>query len=252
MNADRELHREFEIKPDVESGIESAEESGREPAGEFEVKPDKRTREILRYLGDQKGREQEDKAVLELISSCVAELEAGISPKHIYREFPLQVSGETIDGGCFQTKSKALGKNLKDCESIILFAATLGTGADYLLGRYSRIKMSRAVVMQAAATALLEEYCDQICRQLSEEYEKQERFLRPRFSPGYGDFSLEVQPKLLDALEAGKRLGIKLTDSLLMLPSKSVTAVIGVSKIPGKCRVQGCEACLKEDCLYRR
>ncbi len=190
--------------------------------------------------------------MLELISSCVAELEAGISPKHIYREFPLQVSGETIDGGCFQTKSKALGKNLKDCESIILFAATLGTGADYLLGRYSRIKMSRAVVMQAAATALLEEYCDRICRQLSKEYEKQERFLRPRFSPGYGDFSLEVQPKLLDALEAGKRLGIKLTDSLLMLPSKSVTAVLGVSKIPGKCRVQGCEICLKEDCLYRR
>ena len=244
MNEETELNRESRIKSGVEYDRESAEES----VG----KHDKRIREILRYLGDQKGKEQEDKAVLELISSCVAELEAGISPKHIYREFPLQVSGETIDGGCFQTKSKALGKNLKDCESIILFAATLGTGADYLLGRYSRIKMSRAVVMQAAATALLEEYCDRICRQLSKEYEKQERFLRPRFSPGYGDFSLEVQPKLLDALEAGKRLGIKLTDSLLMLPSKSVTAVLGVSKIPGKCRVQGCEVCLKEDCLYRR
>ena len=252
MNTERELNLQFEIKPGAESDRESAEESGIESAGESEVKPDKRTREILRYLGDQKGKEQEDKAVLELISSCVAELEAGISPKHIYREFPLQVSGETIDGGCFQTKSKALGKNLKDCESIILFAATLGTGTDYLLGRYSRIKMSRAVVMQAAATALLEEYCDRICRQLSKEYEKQERFLRPRFSPGYGDFSLEIQPKLLDALEAGKRLGIKLTDSLLMLPSKSVTAVLGVSKIPGICRVQGCEVCLKEDCLYRR
>lgn len=232
----------------VKSGMESGIKSGIKSGAAF----DRRIREILRYLGDPKGKETTDAEVLDLIASCVAELEEAVHPKHLFREFPLKLEKEWIDGGCFQTKSRALGKNLKDCESIIVFAATLGTGADYLLGRYTRVKMSRAVVMQAASAALLEEYCDQICRQLSEDYEKKERFLRPRFSPGYGDFSLEVQPRLLDALEAGKRLGIKLTDSLLMLPSKSVTAVIGVSKIPGKCRIKGCEECLKTDCLYRR
>ncbi|MFQ7033155.1 MAG: vitamin B12 dependent-methionine synthase activation domain-containing protein [Clostridium sp.] len=55
-----------------------------------------------------------------------------------------------------------------------------------------------------------------------------------------------------DALDAGKHLGIKLTDSFLMMPSKSVTAVIGVSQKPHRCDVKGCEACGKTDCLYRR
>ena len=86
MNEETELNRESRIKSGVEYDRESAEES----VG----KHDKRIREILRYLGDQKGKEQEDKAVLELISSCVAELEEGVSPKHLYREFPLKLSGE--------------------------------------------------------------------------------------------------------------------------------------------------------------
>ena len=112
--------------------------------------------------------------------------------------------------------------------------------------------MSRAVVMQAAAAAMIEEYCDQVCSALKEEYEARGEYLRPRFSPGYGDFPLECQPALLGALEAGKRIGIKLTDSLLMMPSKSVTAVMGISKKPHRCDVRGCEACGKTDCAYRR
>lgn len=62
----------------------------------------------------------------------------------------------------------------------------------------------------------------------------------------------ECQPALLGTLEAGKRIGIKLTDSLLMMPSKSVTAVMGISKKPHRCDVRGCEACGKTDCAYRR
>ena len=99
---------------------------------------------------------------------------------------------------------------------------------------------------------MIEEYCDQICTALKAEYEAKGRYLRPRFSPGYGDFPLECQGMLLDALEAGKRIGIKLTDSLLMMPSKSVSAVMGASRKPYRCDVKGCEACAKTDCPYRR
>ena len=145
-----------------------------------------------------------------------------------------------------------MSRNLADCHKIIVFAATLGTGADHLIHKYSRLEMSRAVVMQAAAAAMIEEYCDQVCSGLKAEYEARGEYLRPRFSPGYGDFPLECQPALLGALEAGKRIGIKLTDSLLMMPSKSVTAVMGISKKPHRCDVRGCEACGKTDCAYRR
>ena len=133
-----------------------------------------------------------------------------------------------------------------------MLAATLGTEIDYLLYRYGRFEMSRAVVLQAASAAMIETYCDMVCEELAERYEAKGLYLRPRFSPGYGDLSLSCQPDLLQELEAGKRIGIKLTESLLMTPSKSVSAVVGVSKKPHRCEVKGCEACGKTDCLYRR
>ena len=174
-------------------------------------------------------------------------------PKSIYKEYPLSFYGEEgIDCCAFQTCSKALKKNLKDCQSVLLFGATLGTGVDLLLHRYNRLQMSKAVVLQAAAAAMLEDYCDQMNEELEKKYEEKGLYLRPRFSPGYGDFSLECQPALLGCLEAGKRIGITLTDSLLMAPSKSVTAVIGISRIPGTCGMRSCQDCEKRDCAYRR
>lgn len=69
-------------------------------------------------------------------------------------------------GGCesFHHKKQGnLARNLADCGRILVFAATLGTGADYLIGKYNRLQMSKAVVMQAAAAAMIEEYCDRVC-----------------------------------------------------------------------------------------
>ncbi len=110
---------------------------------------------------------------------------------------------EGIDGLCFQTRSKNLARNLRDCQSILVFAATLGTGADHLIQKYNRLQMSKAVVMQAAATAIIEEYCDEVCRELRQKFEGEGRYLRPRFSPGYGDFPLSCQPALLGAWRRG-------------------------------------------------
>lgn len=188
-----------------------------------------------------------------MVSSCLLELESVIAPMQISREYPLNLlPGDKIDGSVFCTKSRNLSRNLQNCNSILLFAATLGVGADYLIQKYSRIQMSRAVVLQAAGAALIEEYCNTSCKKIAEDYESRGLYLRPRFSPGYGDFSLNCQPEILNALEAGKRIGIKLTDSFLMMPSKSVSAVIGISSIPHHCTVKGCEVCEKTDCPYRR
>ena len=182
-------------------------------------------KEILRYLG-YRGQEA-DEQVKALIESCVDQLSAAADPRSAYREFPLKLLPDhMIDGGCFQAKSRNLAKNLKDCTSV--------------------------VVMQAGAAAMIEDYCNQICTGLRKEYEERGLYLRPRFSPGYGDFPLDCQPALLEGIQAGKRLGIRLTDSFLMMPSKSVTAVMGVGKTPYRCVVEGCEACGKKDCPYRR
>lgn len=207
--------------------------------------------ETIRYLGY--GRHQADEQTLELVRSCWEELEGAAVKRSCFREYPLRcLDGGKLDLGCFRASSRDLSKNLRDCQAVILFAATLGVQADSLIRKYTRLQMSRAVVLQAAAAAMLEDYCDQVNGEIRQEYGKKGLYLRPRFSPGYGDFSLECQPALLGALEAAKRIGITLTDAFLMAPSKSVTAVIGVSHVERACTIKGCEACPKRDCVYRR
>ena len=211
-------------------------------------------KEILRYLGY--GKSEADERIKGLIEECILEVERNASPKCVTKVVPVglvsQEDKEWIDFGWFHTQSRNLTTNLKDCEQVIFFAATLGVGIDQLIKKYSKFEMSRVVVIQAVATALLEEYCDEQCRKLSKEWEEKGFYIRPRFSPGYGDFSLECQKPLLSALEADKRIGVYLTDSLLMTPSKSVSAVIGLSRKPHRCEIKGCEACGKADCVYRR
>lgn len=207
-------------------------------------------REILRYLG-HRGQEIPEN-VEELIKECERELEQMASPRAMWKEYPLSIHDHVLDMGFLQTKSKSLERNLRDCERVILFAATLGSKVDVLLHRYNMIQMSKAVVMQAASVAMLETFCDEKNQELKSSYEAKGWYLRPRFSPGYGDFPLECQREIAPALEMGKRIGVNLTDTLLMMPSKSVTAVIGASRLPRNCTVQGCEVCAKRDCAYRR
>lgn len=207
-------------------------------------------REILRYLG-HRGQEIPEN-VEELIKECERELEQMAFPRAMWKEYPLSIHDHVLDMGFLQTKSKSLERNLRDCERVILFAATLGSRVDVLLHRYNMIQMSKAVVMQAASVAMLETFCDEKNQELKSSYEAKGWYLRPRFSPGYGDFPLECQREIAPALEMGKRIGINLTDTLLMMPSKSVTAVIGASRLPRNCTVQGCEVCAKRDCAYRR
>ena len=208
-------------------------------------------KEIFRYLGY--GKHEVDEATKQLTETCVAELAACAEPKMVMQEnmLTLGTDGE-IDCGCFSTKSKNLSKNLGGCERVLLMAATLGVGVDRLLLRYGKLHITNAVVIQAAAAAMIEAYCNSLCAQWKNEYEEKGLYLRPRFSPGYGDFSLECQEKILNGLDAGKRIGITLTDGGLMMPSKSVTAVIGISRTKDMCPVYGCEACENKMCRYRR
>lgn len=207
--------------------------------------------EILRYLGY--GRNDADEAVNAVIDECIEELLKTVSPKSITRSYDLKLGqDDLIDCTCFRVKSRNLSKNLQDCSGVILFAATLGAEADMLIRRYNKLLMSKAVVMQAAAAAMIEEYCNTVNEKLREEYYKRQLYLRPRFSPGYGDFPLACQMDICSALELNKRIGITLTDSCIMMPSKSVTAVIGISQKPYLCNINGCEVCEKLDCMYRR
>lgn len=212
---------------------------------------DKRTKEAVRYLGY--GKNAADEKTLALIAGAFAELEHTVSPKSVWRIFDLE---QTEDGrniiGNMEIKSTSLTRNLKNCAKAVLFGATLGTAIDRLIARVSLADMAKAVVFQSCAAVLLEEYCDQKQIAIGQELEKEGLYLRPRFSPGYGDFDISYQRPLMRMLDCAKTIGLTMTESFMMTPMKSVTALIGASPVKERCPVAGCEACGKKDCEYRR
>ena len=212
---------------------------------------DIRTKEAVRYLGY--GKNAVDDKTLQEIQDSFRELERLADKKSIYRIFELSLKDENeLKIGNVEIYSRNLRTNLKDCKQVVLFAATLGAEVDRLIRKMQVVDMAKAVVMQACAATLLEEYSDELQQKIAERMQEQGKYIRPRFSPGYGDFSIQHQKDVLAMLEASKRIGVTMTDSYMLTPTKSVTAVIGIGDAEMNCNLNSCEECDKTDCTYRR
>lgn len=187
---------------------------------------DRRTKEAIRYLGY--GKHVIDEPTLELIDESFLELERLAEAKYVSAMFALVTKEDgSLDIGMLNVKSHSLEQNLIQCEKAILFGATLGIEVDRQLRKYEVTHIAKAVVLQACAAAYLEEYCDKIQEQLLKQLGDSWRF-KPRFSPGYGDFSIQYQDEILRMIDAQKTIGLSLTEGKMLTPSKSITAVIGM------------------------
>ena len=112
--------------------------------------------------------------------------------------------------------------------------------------------MKDAALLQAASAAMVEKYTDIINEEIICEGKNMGLYPRPRYSPGYGDLSLETQKIVFTLLNPEKHAGITLTDSLLMVPSKSITAVIGLAETESSCIRYDCEECtMRDTCAFR-
>ena len=213
-------------------------------------------REALRYAGMGRVPESEvDPRILEFVDRALGELNRVCRPRFTSKIFALQPTDGSLNfGGVLDVTSRALTVNLKDCEEVVLFAATLGAEADRLISQYSRRDISQGALMEAAATALIEEYCDRCQQELEAQLNQEKKTLRPRFSPGYGDFHIKHQKDMVSLVDLPRQIGVTLTDGGMLAPSKSVTAVMGIAHLAQKhrCHVHGCESCTKTDCIYRR
>ncbi|MBR6472018.1 MAG: hypothetical protein IKS83_09495 [Victivallales bacterium] len=216
-------------------------------------------KEIYRYLGYHGVAPSTE--VEALVGRCVAHLQEVIEPRAIHAVFPLEISPDgMLSFGGMRVSSQSLLKNLDGCVEVCMMAATIGVGVDRLIRQAEVRQMSQAVIYQAAGAAAVEELCDQHNAEIAAEAQTRGLACRPRFSPGYGDFALEHQRQFLQILNASKRIGVCLSDSLLMTPSKSVTAVIGLCKEnststidPGLEAEPGhaCQHCGCPDCQFR-
>lgn len=181
--------------------------------------------EVLRYA-----RSGTDKESLALLDSCISEAQDLFSYNLCYGRFGIKVSEDEIDLGFTKVRSHSLATCLMGCHEIILFGATVGFGIDRLIHKYSITSPSRAIMLQALGSERVEALCDAFCRDVSLSEGELGNVIRPRFSPGYGDLSIELQREIFIALDLTKNLGINLGDNLFMTPTKSVTAIVGIKK----------------------
>lgn len=206
-------------------------------------------KEVLRYSGIRGECSQNIKNDILL---CLKESKSFLSPKACFLRTELKTYGDISDFGIFKVKSEKLSKNLKRCNEALLFTATVGAGIDMLINRYSSIRPVKALYFQAIGAAAVESVCDTLTKEVFLKELKNGEFLRPRFSPGYGDFSVSYQKELFAVLDCQRKIGVSLTDGGLMAPSKSVTAIVGIGPKREDCK-NGCEACENaSECPYAK
>ncbi len=199
---------------------------------------------------------ESDSLAFSQILNGINAIQNTVEAKYLYRVFDLIKNEEgffSLKGTSLIFKGKDAEKLFETCNSCILLAVTLGQKADMLIKKSQIRNMAEAVVLDSCASCGVENICQQINDELEEEYLNKGLYLTDRFSPGYGDMPLSLQNDICQLLETHKRIGLTTMPSLLLTPTKSITAVIGISNIPQPKRITGCLNCrLKKSCAYRK
>lgn len=206
--------------------------------------------EILRYMGCNAAKCGEE--VFSLANKAKKELSEKIRPKAVWRYAQIKsVDCDTVDFGFLKLKSESLLKNLNGCRYAAFMVATLGSETDIIIKKYSVSSMTDAVAINAAGSAFIESYCDYINSIIADEAKNEGYGVSSRFSPGYGELDVECQKEIFSYLDAQKHTGVYLTESFMMIPSKSVCAIVGIGNTNKMC-MNKCSLCDKSECEFRK
>ena len=200
-------------------------------------------REALRYLRAR----PDDKEAQLLVDTVYLRLRNEVQARHVLQKHRVAVdaTGVTLESGT-RFNSRDLAAHLKGCEEALLLGATLGSRVDAAIRRLALGSVAEGAAAQAVAAALIESYCDEV----QAKFDTGGLAQRPRFSPGYGDWDLAEQRLLFPVLNCAKLIGLTLTEGCMMAPSKSVTALIGLSE-DVQCVWNKCMTCGNINCPYR-
>ena len=209
--------------------------------------------EILRYLGYK--NQEMDSITSRLIDESIEEIAALSKERYTYKFFDiLRGKGKLwLKDSKLKLPGDSIAKHLENSQVCVLIAASLGHHVDTRIRYYEKISMTKALILDAAATALIEETCDRVCEEIESELIKDNKALTTRFSPGYGDLPIDIQDDFLSVINARKSIGLSVSSSSILIPRKSVTAVAGVISRDEKQEKSSCSSCSKySDCRFSK
>lgn len=185
-------------------------------------------KEALRYMGAEGTKDETLITLAKKVSQQVYEI---ARPCGCYLKTNVEIKGNAIDFGFAEINSYSLAKTLENCSYVYIFSATIGVDFDRLLNRKLISSPMESLVLDSVGSAAIEGVCDEICNILFKECKAE---LKPRFSPGYGDLDISFQKNLIEVLDTKRKIGLSLTDGLMLTPIKSVTAIVGILNSGGK------------------
>ena len=204
----------------------------------------------MKYIGYRGGPVEEK--LEEDIRRCSEEVMECAIPRVSYRVFPLE-QDYCLEGTDFVPGGEDVKQLLSGCDRAVLVAATIGGEIEKRIRRYEVDDLYKALILDACASSAIENVCDNFQAELEQKVEEQGNYLTDRFSPGYGDMPFEQQRQVCAILNTEKTIGVSLSQSGIMIPRKSVTAILGISNTKKQQRFRGCEHCSMFDhCTYRK
>ena len=183
----------------------------------------------------------DDEGLMQRLKETEKQIFAAARPKGVYRV--MERSDVKISGF-------SMTKHLEECHHVVIMALTLGIGVDNLIRKMQVTDMAAAVIADSGASILADSLCDKF-----EEYirENVEGYMTSRFSPGYGDSPLSMQKDMVAFVDGQRKIGLNVTADSLLIPRKSVTAVMGIADHPVTGRLATCGECvLKDKCTLRK
>lgn len=184
---------------------------------------------------------------------------AAARPKAVYKFVSKDILIPSEEGGSQDVKgSVSIKRHLAECDKAVLMAVTLGVGVDELIRRTQITDMATAVIIDAGASVLVEQAADELSKEISRKISETAEdtvnvHMTPRFSPGYGDWPITEQSRIVRILDASKQIGLNVTKDSLMVPRKSITAVIGIADHPVSGALATCNECvMKDKCELRK
>jgi hypothetical protein len=193
--------------------------------------------------------------IMGLIDDCIEETKTLIVDRYVYTYCKIVRNNEklVLKECSLELTGDNIRRHLKDCNSCIFLAVTLGSAVDMRIRYYEKSNMTKAVILDSCATTAVEEICDKVCKEIEEKINQQGKALTSRFSPGYGDLSISMQKDFISVLEADKKIGLTASDHSILIPRKSVTAVAGITNIFNKIEDNKCLTCGNySNCAFKR
>ncbi len=207
--------------------------------------------EVLQYLGYQ-GQAVDDQLHY-TIEQCWQDTADLAQVRYIVKQFDLcrRQNELLLKPGAVVLTGESIKKHLAESHSCYVLAVTLGSKIEQQLAYYQLTDLTRAGILDAYASVYIEQICDQLTEQIRLRAAQNNLQITDRFSPGYGDFPLTLQTAIIKLLRADVDIGLTVNQHHLLLPRKSITAVIGLQQDSSP-KVTKCERCDVIECRFKK